>query len=312
MPVAMTQRSSGDLLADRRHGYAQDSFDAGDHGAAAELATQALEIAPRFVPALALLGRAKAALGDDAGAVAALRQALAIEPEDSLGVRLDLARLGAAPPEEAITPGYVRALFDDYAPRFEKHLVKNLNYRGPELIAAAARRVAARSGLPVRFRRVLDLGCGTGLMAGALEGMFDAIEGVDLSPKMLAQAKRARLYDALHEADLASFLKAMPDRAADLVVAADVLVYLAALDDVFRETCRVLTRGGLFAFSVQAQDGEGFVLGEDNRYAHGEGYLRRLAAEAGFEVALLDGASTREDRGKPVPGFVVVLGRRDR
>jgi predicted TPR repeat methyltransferase len=309
MPLPTTLCSSGDLLADRRYGYASEAFEASEHATAAELAEQALELAPRFAPAWALLGRAKAALGHSESAVEALRRALAIEPEDALGVRLDLARLGAAPPEAAITPGYVRALFDDYAPRFDKHLIKNLNYRGPELIAQAARRVAARGGAPVRFRRVLDLGCGTGLMAGALDGMCDAIEGVDLSPKMLAQAKRTRLYDALHEADLVSFLRGRSDGSADLVVAADVLVYLAALDEAFRETCRVMMRGGLFAFSVQAHDGEGFALGEDARYAHGEIYLRRLAADAGLAMSLFERASTREDRGEPVPGFVVVLGR---
>jgi predicted TPR repeat methyltransferase len=81
------------------------------------------------------------------------------------------------------------------------------------------------------------------------------------------------------------------------------------LEDAFRAARRALARNGLFAFSVQAHDGEGFVLGEDARYAHGEPYLRRLAAEAGLTVLLIERASTREDRGEDVPGFVVVLGR---
>src|SRR5919112_745155 len=68
----------------------------------------------------ALLGRASAELGAEAQAVEALRQALTLEPEDALGVRVDLARLGALAPGEAITDGYVRALFDDYAPRFDR------------------------------------------------------------------------------------------------------------------------------------------------------------------------------------------------
>src|SRR3954469_14645443 len=116
-----TQRSSGDLLADRRFGYAQAAFEEGDHAAAAELALQALELAPDFAPAHALLGRARLALGAREEAAAALRRALALEPEDALGAGLELARLGALPDEAAITRFYVRALFDDYAPRFEKH-----------------------------------------------------------------------------------------------------------------------------------------------------------------------------------------------
>ena len=71
---------------------------------------------------------------------------------------------------------------------------------------------------------------------------------------------------------------------------------------------RVLTRDGLFAFTVQAHEGEGFALGEDSRFAHGEPYLRDLAAVAGFQIVLFEPVSTREDRGEPVPGLVMVLG----
>ncbi|HEX8662678.1 MAG TPA: methyltransferase domain-containing protein [Beijerinckiaceae bacterium] len=310
-------RSSGDLLADRRFAYAQGAFEAGDHAAAAELAVQVLELVPGFAPAHALLGRARAALGEAEAAVAALRAALEAEPDDALGVRIDLARLGALDPGEAIAPGYVRALFDDYAPRFDRHLVRNLDYRGPELIAAAMRRACSLRGRPFRFARVLDLGCGTGLMGQALAGRFETIEGVDLSPKMLARARKTRLYERLYEGDLVGFLAAREEGCADLVVAADVFVYLASLDAAFRAARRALARDGLFAFSVQAHDGDGFGdgfgddvrLGEDARYAHGEPYLRRLAAETALTVVLLERASTRQERGEAVPGFVAVLER---
>ncbi|MFL5317266.1 MAG: methyltransferase domain-containing protein [Microvirga sp.] len=301
-------RSSGDLLADRRFGHAEAAFAAGDHQAAADLAAQVLELVPRFAPAHALLGRARLAMGERDAAIAALRRAVAIEPEDALGVGLDLARLGALAPEEAISPGYVRALFDDYAPRFDKHLVRNLNYRGPELIAAALRRACALRGRAFRFRRALDLGCGTGLAARALEGRAAMVEGVDLSPRMLAKARKTHLYDRLHEGDLVGFLAGCGEASADLLVAVDVFVYMASLAPAFRAARRVLARDGLFAFSVQAHDGDGFALGEDGRHAHGEAYLRRLAAECGFTVAFLEEASTRQDRGEDVPGLVTVLG----
>lgn len=306
MSPAATLRSSGDLLADRRYDYAKAAFEDRDYAVAADLARQVLELTPEYAPAHALLGRAQAVLGDDAAP--SLRRALELDPDDPLGVRLDLARLGAVAPEAAIPPGYVRALFDDYAPRFDRHLVKNLNYRGPDLIHDALRSACTRRGRPFRFGRALDLGCGTGLMARALENRFEAIDGVDLSPKMLAKAKRTHLYDRLHESGLLGFLNTAGERTFDLVTAADVFVYLAALDTVFSAVRRVLARRGLFAFTVQAFDGEGFALGEDARFAHGEGYLRGLAAAAAFDVVLFERVSTREDRGEPVPGFVAVLG----
>ena len=165
-----------------------------------------------------------------------MTRALAIEPDDALGVRIDLARLEAIPPESAISDGYVRALFDDYASGFDRHLVKKLAYRGPELIAEALERAVAKRFRAFAFEHGLDLGCGTGLMSQALAGLFDRMEGVDLSPRMLAQAARTKLYDRLHEGELVSFLRGRAEGEADLVLAADVLVYMADLDAVFAET----------------------------------------------------------------------------
>jgi predicted TPR repeat methyltransferase len=309
MSVVPTLRSSGDLLADRRYAYADAALSEGDHAAAADLAEQTLELVPLFAPAHALLGRALAALGRREAAVAALSRALELEPDDALGVRIDLARLDALAPDLAVSTGYVRALFDDYAGAFERHLVNNLNYCGPELLRAAVRRARTAQGRQLWFPRVLDLGCGTGLVAKVFEGTYAAIEGIDLSPRMLARARRARLYKRLHEADLATFLGNEREASADLIVAADVFVYMAVLDEVFREARRVLGRDALFAFTVQAHDGDGVVLGEDSRYAHGESYLRRLVAETGLSIALFERVSTRQERGVDVPGFLLVLER---
>ncbi|MBQ0822325.1 methyltransferase domain-containing protein [Microvirga sp. HBU67558] len=309
MPQTATVRSTGDFHADRRYEYARSAFDEGDFEAAADLARQVLELAPDFAPAQAMLGRSAAELGLADEAVNALRRALALEPEDALGVRIDLARLGALAPEAAITDGYVRALFDDYAPKFDRHLTRSLAYRGPALIADALRRACSKRMREYRFGASLDLGCGTGLMAQELAGCCASIEGVDLSPRMLEKAQKTKLYDALHEGELLAFLAGRRTGEADLVVAADVFVYMAALDAVFREAHRVLGREGLFAFTVQAHEGEGFILGADARYAHSGSYLRDVADSTGFDVVIIERVSTREDRGVPVPGLLVVMQR---
>lgn len=309
MSSTATVRSTGDFHADHRYEYARTAFDERDFEAAADLARQVLELAPDFAPAHAMLGRSLAASGAREEAVSALRRALTLEPEDALGVRLDLAQLGALAPNEAITDGYVRALFDDYAPKFDRHLTKSLAYRGPQLIADALRRACSKRLRDYRFGAAFDLGCGTGLMAQELAGLRASIEGVDLSPRMLEKAHKTKLYDALHEGELVAFLGGRRAGEADLVVAADVFVYMAALDAVFREAHRVLAREGLFAFTVQAYKGEGYVLGGDARYAHSESYLHGLADSAGFDVVIFERVSTREDRGVPVPGFLAVLQR---
>ena len=309
MPFPANLRSTGDLIADRRYEYARAALDEQDFGAAADLARQVLELAPGFAAAHALLGRALIALNARDEAENALRHALALQPQDVLGVRVDLARLGALAPDEALTDNYVQALFDDYAPRFERHLTEALGYKGPVLIFDALRRACVRQGRPFHFEHVLDLGCGTGLMAKALRGTAAEIEGVDLSSRMLEKARQTGLYAGLHHGHLTEFLTHRADGEADLVVAADVFIYLAALGPVFAEARRVLKPGGLFAYTVQSHEGDGVVLGEDSRYAHGRAEMARLAAANGFAALLFEDASIRRDRGVPVPGFLVVLER---
>ncbi len=295
--------TSGDLNADRRFAYAQGAVEDGDHAAAADLAEQTLEIAPGFAPAHALLGRARAGLNQRDAAIQALQAALALDPEDPLGVRLDLARLGALPLEEALGAGYVRALFDQYAPRFDAHLVGALGYRGPAVLMEALEAVAPERS----FVRALDLGCGTGLMGEVLRPRVEHLAGCDLSPAMVEAARGKGIYDRLAAAELVAFLDAEPRAGADLVAAADVLVYLGDLAPVLAAVAEALAPGGLFGFTVQAHDGRSFVLGEDARFAHAEGYLAEAAGAAGFAIALSRAASTRRDRGAEVPGRVLVL-----
>ncbi|MCF4129020.1 class I SAM-dependent DNA methyltransferase [Methylobacterium sp. SyP6R] len=300
-------RSSGDLLADRRYAWAEAALAEGDAQAAADLAGQVLERVPGYGPAWLLIGRARAAdPALRAGAAEAFRAALALDPEDALGARLHLAELGETA-EDAISPAYIRALFDGYAGRFERHLVEGLGYCGPALIRTALERLR---GPDLFFSRVLDLGCGTGLMARALEGIAGSLAGIDLSPRMLAEARRTGLYARLHEGDLRDFLGAEPPASADLAVAADVFIYLREIGPVLTEAARVLAAGGLFAFTVQGHPGErGAVLGADGRYAHGVATLREAAETAGLAVALLEPAEIRRQNGAGVPGWLAVLAR---
>ncbi len=298
--MTLTARAtSGDPIADGRHAYAQACLDDGDPLAAADLARQTLERVPDWAPAWHLLGRALLAGGDRDGAAGAFREALRADPADGLGAGLDLAALGV-PMVQAMSRAYVATLFDAYAPRFDAHLA-SLDYRAPELLAARLRPAGP-------FRRVLDLGCGTGLMGAAIRDVCAWLGGCDLSPDMVAAARRRGLYDHLAAVDLETALAAEDEGALDLVVAADVFVYVGALEPAFDGASRALAPGGLFAFTVQAcpeEQGE-YELGEDRRYAHAPAYLDRLAAGR-FNALTMDQATLRRDRGRDVPGLVVVL-----
>ncbi len=307
-------RSSGDLLADRRYAYGKSAFDEGDWPAAADLARQALELAPGFTAAWLLLGEACERIGEAeasarAEALAAFATARRLDPDDVLGAGLRLAGLGAAKPEDAMSTAYVRSLFDEYASRFERHLRQSLAYRGPELLHDAVRRACSLLLRPFRFDLMLDLGCGTGLAAEIFRPECGRIVGVDLSPAMVRKAEVKRIYDEVEVGDLAPWLRARPDGKADLVLAADVFVYVGDLAPIFAAAAAALAPGGLFAFTAQSHAGEGAILGADQRYAHGERHLRSLAQEVALEPMLLESAPARRERGRDVPGLVMVLAR---
>lgn len=307
--------SSGDPTLDRRFAWAAAAFKEGDAQAAVEILDQTLAQAYHFTAAWHLYGLAQEALGHKEEAATAWRQCLDLDPNDHFGARLDLARIGAMPAEQATSENFSGTLFDGYAERFDSHLTQALHYTAPTLLKTALARIRDNAGRPFRFDAVLDLGCGTGLMGAAIRDQSGFLAGCDLSPRMieLARAKTRAdgqpLYDKLAVAGLTAFLSSRPDACADLVVAADVFVYLGGLGPTFAQSARVLKRDGLFAFTVQSHEGEGVVVGADRRFAHGEAWLRLRLGEAGLRPILLETASTRQDRGAAVPGLLVVAER---
>src|SRR5580704_2063473 len=210
--------SSGDLMADRRFDFARDLQLKGDLVAAADLLLQAIELAPGFASAWFTLGEIRGQLGEPDAAIAAFRKAQVADPGDRHGAGLRLMLLGA---EElsAMPPAYVKALFDQYAPRFEAALVDDLGYRGPALLLAAVAIARAAADRPLAFSRAIDLGCGTGLAARAFSAVVDEIIGIDLSPRMIERARATGLYAEVDVAEIVEGLGGRPAGCADLILA---------------------------------------------------------------------------------------------
>jgi len=295
--------SSGDPLLDRRFQWADGLLGRGEPRAAAELLEETLARAPEFIAGWFLLGHAREQAGERRGAIEAYRRALALDRDDRLGAGLRLARLGEREASGAMPRAYVRTLFDQYAARFDGELRDALHYRGPELLRRAIDKVF---GADRRFARALDLGCGTGLMGEVMRGRTDELVGVDLSPAMLAAAEQRRIYDRLAIDDLVSFL-ATEEQPFDLIVAADVFVYLDDLAPVLHLAALRLAASGAIAFSVETHAGHGVILRDTLRFAHGEPHVRAAAAEAALDVAYLAKGSTRIEKNSPVEGLLAVL-----
>ena len=235
-------------------------------------------------------------------AAEAFRQALAQGGDPDLN-RYYLASVGGAGAPPGAPASYVRSLFDDYADEFDEHLVKVLGYRAHTALAARLASHAAR-----RFRSAIDLGCGTGLCAPHLAPIADRLTGVDLSRQMLERAAARGLYRQLIEADIARHLEET-SATHDLVVAADVFIYIGDLAPIFSAVRRVLEPGGVFCFSVEvaASGCSSYELQPSLRYAHAESYIRRLAADEGFDVDGLYREPLRQDQRETVDGLFVYL-----
>jgi predicted TPR repeat methyltransferase len=300
--------ASGGLIAERRFAYAKAAAEEGDWGAAAELFEQALERAPHWAAAWFALGEARNKLGDFEVAAQAFRETLVADPADAQGAMARLALIGRGEAPDALPHAYVARLFDDYAPRFDKHLTDNLGYRAPALIAEALSAVVPGR----RFVSALDLGCGTGLMAEALRGRVGHLVGVDLSAAMIAKARERGVYDRLVVGDAAAMLAREPPGTSDLIVAADALVYIGDLAPLFSAVVTALAPHNLFAFSVETFEGDRFKLEPTMRFAHSRSYIETTAREVGLRPLLVQSASTRSEAGADAPGLICVFGRAER
>lgn len=244
--------------------------------------------------------------GDFDAAAKAYAEVLALDPEDHGGAAVRLASMGRGETPEKAPDAYVTTLFDQHAEVFEDVLVEQLGYAVPVLVR---QRLQALGLGP--FKRMLDLGCGTGLTGGTLRDMADDITGIDLSENMVEAAHEKDLYETLYVAEAVDFLDDNDDEAFDLITATDVLPYLGALEPLFFGAADNLLPDGLFIFSSETLPadvlaGRSFIVGPHQRFAHAEEYVRQRLAATGFEVVELTDITVRMEEGQPIAGHLVV------
>jgi predicted TPR repeat methyltransferase len=310
-------------------------IDREDVDAAIDLLERARDIAPDFPPVQLALGSAYGVAGHDSLAVVAMETASKLDTTSTLPLeRLAKHHIAARRPREAIgllrrilrrdpahaharfllggltgtrndegpPPELIADLFDTYATRFDQHLVDELQYDVPRSLAALIADLGVAAGDSLH---VVDLGCGTGLAGVELRAFAKTLVGSDLSPRMIARARQRGIYDDLHVEDLVTTLGRV--RGIDLILAADVFIYVGMLEPTFAACRTALRPGGLLAFSVERSATVDVVLQPTLRYAHADAYIRRLAETHDFTVARAKPSTVRIDNGQPVDGVLYVL-----
>lgn len=270
------------------------------HELALDSYRRAVALAPGYTPALAGIGNALLALGRPEEAARNLREVLLLNPEDD--VVLHLLRSLEGQQGGPASDEYVRKVFDHGAATYEHHMRERLDYRVPETMIELLDRDGDG---PARFRRLLDLGCGTGLMGRVLRERVDEVWGVDLSERMLEQAREGGGYERLEHGGLVEFL----DHASssfDLFTAADVLVYVGDLDPLLARIARRSLPGARLLLSAELHDGEGFALDRTGRFQHSRAYLEDRLAEHGFHVLAATIRPLRSESGTDIDGLCLL------
>ncbi|MBR7745879.1 tetratricopeptide repeat protein [Undibacterium baiyunense] len=228
------------------------------------------------------------------------------KPDESLQQQIayHLAALGAAPTPAAAPASYVKELFDQYADHFDTHLQEQLAYQVPQLLQTALQDLKIGQDKPLSH--AIDLGCGTGLCGDFLAAIATRVTGVDLSEKMLAKARARAVYDDLVCDEILHYL-AQQSNTADLLIAADVFVYLGDLERLFALFRDRLQTGGYVAFSVEESDSAEICLQASQRYAHSAAYLTRLADQYGFHLSHCSRHFGRRDGQQDLTSLILVL-----
>lgn len=285
------------------HAMAIAQSKSGDLRSAITIEQAALAQRPEFAKGWHALGNMLDDAGDADQAASAFQQALTLDPS-LVEAEYDLAALTGTAPPPAMPRAYVQRFFDDFAPIFERRLVGELEYHVPEAL-----RDLVESHLSGGAKLdIVDLGCGTGLVGKQFRDLAARLTGIDLSTAMLAAAEKSGVYDELHRGDVTEFLAARPS-AYDLILAADLFIYIGELDGLFCAAQSSLRSGGRFAFSIETIKDRRFALRRTRRYAHSLAYIADLARRNRFATVDLRPLSIRRGEEGMVNGHVFLLER---
>jgi len=145
---------------------------------------------------------------------------------------------------EAETPQALAKSYDDLATSYDDELDTDISPRRAVEVL-------------VRYcecgERILDVGCGTGKVGQILREVgYHSLEGLDISPGMLAEARKKSCYTALHQQDLGGVLS-FADGTFDAVVSVGVFLRSHAPSSSFDELIRITRPGGFIVFTLRPE-----------------------------------------------------------
>ena len=247
-----------------------------------------------------MIGGCYAALGEVDMSIHNYEKALALKPNYAIPQHMINSLTGKTskePPKE-----YVKNLFDDYAQKFNDSLVEKLQYKLPFIIKEL---IIKLNNANSKFKKVIDLGCGTGLAGPDLIKVSDNLTGIDLSENMIKKAKKLDIYDSLIVGDIVEQLELLEEEY-DLFVALDVFIYIGEPTNFFNAVKKCCNKNSLFIFSIETQEDEGYSLLKSSRYAHSHNYILDVASN-GFRLVDSHNVRLRKEGNNWIDGKIYIF-----
>jgi len=263
---------------------------------------KAIKLYPDFYEALYSMAQCYRKMNNEAKMVEYLNKTLEKLPKHP-GANHLLASLNKETSSK-YSSEYAEDLFDRYADHFEDHLVGLLNYQVPAII-----KEKLKSLNPPKSSKILDLGCGTGLIGKTLVDIFPNLVGVDISTNMIEETRKKEIYHTLHINDIDDFLfKNLKEF--DLIIAADVFIYIGNLKVIFSGVREALSPNGYFIFTIELSsqiDTSDHQLAKSGRFSHTIEYVESLCKDIGFAIVEKEDIVLREEDKMGQKGAIFIL-----
>ena len=261
---------------------------------------RAIEIQPDYAEAYYHLGIAYQRAANESMSIKSFEMALGIQPNYGEAQHMLNSLNGyrsKEPPRQ-----YVEKLFDDYAEKFDESLVEQLGYRLPFLLKDLIKELSITN---VKFEKVIDLGCGTGLSGNDLRNFSESLTGVDLSRNMIIKAREREIYDNLIIGDIVDTLRSAKEKY-DLFIALDVLIYIGEIIDITNAIKDCCKKNSFLILSIESQKDGDYSLLKSGRYSHSLEYVLNITS-ANFKLIKNREVNLRKENENWIAGQIIIL-----
>ncbi len=148
----------------------------------------------------------------------------------------------------ATTKDELIAAYAEWADQYDSDLINDMGYVAPVTAGALL-----QSRLSDRNARILDAGCGTGIVGEVLhQNGYDNVEGIDYSQHMLEKAAEKGVYKGLSQGDLMQPLD-IADDSYDAIISVGTFTCSHVGPAAMSELIRITKPGGYICFTVREQ-----------------------------------------------------------